>query len=107
MLAHAAARLHTAQRSGLRNGCCEVCCGGCGWQVAAYKVPDVKSAFLATFEEDPFTSGVFVKSALDKYRGQQWTLVDTEDEGGIPGDNVSARGFCVLRVCCVCGRRAW
>jgi hypothetical protein len=43
--------------------------------------------FLATFDKDPFTTGVFVKSTNDKYRNQPWKLVAGGEDGGLEGDN--------------------
>ena len=55
-----------------------------------YSVPAVPDSvsFLAAFDSDPFAAGQWVKSTAEKYRGQDWKLVKTDDEGGIPGDKV-------------------
>jgi hypothetical protein len=54
-----------------------------------YEVPKIEGAvFLATFEDDVFSTGQFVKSGASKYAGQNWDTRTYESEGGIVGDQV-------------------
>ena len=54
-----------------------------------YTVPKIDGpVFLATFQDDVFATGQFVKSSASKYTGQAWTYKTQEEDGAIPGDKV-------------------
>ena len=74
-----------------------------------YNVPEIPGpVFLATFEDDVFSTGQFVKSSDPKYAGQLWEARTHEDEGGIAGDRVRLLfSPCVCQVVWTASRCAW